>query len=311
MRSVVLSIVVHVILGAIVVMKVRARVIEPEPVAAAREPGPIEVEIYVAPPVAAPSVAAPAPAGPASPVSRVRSGARPSRGGAVVTTPAREGELPPGPMAAQPIATVPSPHDAAEAAHLPAPGNVESAPPAAPHANTNTFRMRVDRDGTAHLTDRGNLQWGRGGSTAYGEEHEAERWLDEHHEQSNAVEMKVPELPIPVAIFDATDAAMRLAGQDPYAYEKLKALDATRDERARIGARHHERQLLDTPALVRASLADIARLRPDQRAAAIRELYLECDDSPAGEVARATIADYVRTQGLAIDLRSSASTARP
>jgi hypothetical protein len=300
MRSVVLSIAVHAVLGALVMIKVTTRSSVAAEVAAV-EPPPMEVEVYVEPPIAKRADEVAAIRNPAShaPSNEVRS----SHGGTLVEVkPTKASELPPSPVAAPRVVTLPSPHDAVEAVNIPAARTVEKAAPATTSANT--FRMRVDADGNAHLADRRNFQWGLGGSLGHVEEAKAERWLEEHNEQSNAVDMKMPTLPIPIATFDVTDAAMRLTGQDPYAYEKLKVLDATRDERAQIGARHHERQLLDTPALVRASLADIARLPADQRAAAISALYLECDDSPAGEVARATIADYVRAQGLAIDLRS-------
>jgi uncharacterized membrane protein len=297
MRSVVLSIAAHAALCAIVALKVRERVVvaTEQPVVVAQQPRLMEIELYVEPPVErAPDVSATRrPASPSSSPSR--------RGAAIEVTPTHAIETPPSSAAAAPpVVALPSPHDAAAAANHPVTSNVRSPPPTT--TPVNTFRMRVDADGTAHLTDRRNFQWGRGESTGYVEEAKAERWLDAHHEQSNAVDMKLPLLPIAIATFDVTDAAIRIAGQDPYAYEKLKVLDATRDERAKIGARNRERQLLETPALVRASLADISRLSADQRAAAIRELYLECEDSPAGEVARATIADYVRAHGLAIDL---------
>ena len=299
MRSVVLSIAVHAVLGAIVVMNVTTR----SPVVA-EEPRPTEIELYVEPPIAQRAHEVDAMRTPAShAASHAPShAARSSRDGSIVeVTPTKAIELPPSPVAAPPVVTLPSLHDAVAAVNIPAASAVENAPPRTTFAKT--FRMRVDADGTAHLADRRNFQWGLGGSAGHVEEANAERWLEAHHEQSNVVDTKLPPLPIAIATFDVTDAAMRLAGQDPYAYEKLKILDATRDERAQIGARHHERQLLDTPALVRASLADIARLPVDQRAAAISALYLECDDSLAGEIARATIADYVRAQGLAIDLR--------
>jgi hypothetical protein len=302
MRSVVLSIAVHAVLGALVMIKVTTRSSVAAEVAAA-EPRLTEIELYVEPPIAKRADEVDAIRTPAShaPSHAARSS---SRGGAVVEVkPTNASELPPSPVAAPPSpVTLPSPHDAAEAVTMPAAKAIEN--PAPTTTSAQTFGMRVDADGNAHLTNRRNFQWGGGGSIGHVEEVKAERWLEEHHEQSNAVDMKMPSLPIPIATFDITDAAMRLAGQDPYAYEKLKVLDATRDERAQIGARHHERQLLDTPALVRASLADIARLPADQRAAAISALYVDCDDSPAGEVARATIAEYVRARGLAIDLRS-------
>ena len=304
MRSVVLSIAVHAVLGTAVMLKVTTG-----SHVAAEEPRLTEVELYVEPPhpteialYVEPERAHEVDAVRGPPSHAPSHATRSSRGGAVVeAAPTKAIESPPSPVAAPPTVTLPSPHDAAETVSIPAARAVDNAPPTTTSANT--FHMRVDADGNAHVTDRRNFQWGLGGSIGHVEEVKAERWLDEHHEQSNAVDMKMPTLPIPIATFDVTDAAMRLAGQDPYAYEKLKVLDATRDERAQIGARHHERQLLDTPALVRASLADIARLPADQRAAAIIALYRDCDDSPAGEVARATIADCVRAQGLAIDLR--------
>ncbi|MEO8843188.1 MAG: hypothetical protein ABI704_16555 [Kofleriaceae bacterium] len=301
MRSVVLSIAVHAVLGVVLVLRVTTHSQAAE--VAAEEPRPVEVELYVELPNVEPPIVERAHQVGAMhmPTSHAPAGASSSpRGDAIATmSPTGATEVSPSPPL---VPTLPSPHDAAEAVSLPAARAVDSAAPTT--TSVKTFRMRVGADGTAHLTDRRNFQWGRGGSIGHVEEDQAEGWLDEHHEQSNAVDMKLPKLLATVASFDVTDAAMRLAGQDPYAYEKLKALDATRDERAQIGARHHERQLLDTPALVRASLADIARLPADQRAAAISALYLECDDSPAGEVARATIADYVRARGLAIDLRS-------
>jgi hypothetical protein len=299
MRSVVLSIAVHAVLGAIIVIKVTSRSIVAAEVAAV-EPLPTEIELYVEPRIAKRADEVDAIRIPASRAPSHAAGS--SRGGAVVEMkPTKASELPSSPVATPPTVTLPSPHDAVEAVNIPAGRPVENAAPTTTSAKT--FRMRVDADGNAHLADRRNFQWGVGGSIGHVEEAKAERWLDAHHEQSNVVDTKLPPLGITIATFDVTDAAMRLAGQDPYAYEKLKILDATRDERAQIGARHHQRQLLDTPALVRASLADIARLPADQRAAAISALYLECDNSPAGEVARDTIADYVRAHGLAIDLR--------
>lgn len=161
---------------------------------------------------------------------------------------------------------------------------------------TAEFTMRIAPDGTAHLTDRPNLRFAIGPSAVKIEEQRSERWLEEHHEQSNAVDMKMPPAGATIATFDVTDWAMRATGGDPYAHEKLKLLDATRDERARIGARHREQQAIRTPALVRANLAAIVALSPKQRSAALVELWRNCDDSTAGEIARATIVEYVRTR---------------
>jgi hypothetical protein len=179
----------------------------------------------------------------------------------------------------------------------------ERAPSAAPPAPVTvpahaTFTMRIDRDGAAHLEDRPNLQLGIGTTAGEIEEERAVQWLEAHGERSSAVDMKLPAAGATIARFDVTDWAMRASGQDPYAHEKLAVLDATRDARAQIRARHREQLALQTPALVRASLDTIAALPSEQRSAALVELWRDCDDSTAGEIARATIVEYVRTHAV-------------
>ena len=169
----------------------------------------------------------------------------------------------------------------------PAPTTPTAAPPSA-------FTVQVSPDGTAHITNRRNAQIATGAEATHEREvSQAEYWLEEHHERSNAIEMKVPSVGPTVVTFDLTDAAMRLAGQDPYAFEKLKVLDATREQRVQIGARHRELQVIQTPALVRANLDDIAKLPAPQRQKALAELWHDLDHSASGDVARATIATYV------------------
>ncbi len=160
---------------------------------------------------------------------------------------------------------------------------------------SSAITMRVAPDGTARIFDRRNLRvLDRHAWKTEREVSAAEGWMDTHHEHSNAVDMKMPPVGPTIATFDMTDWAMRAAGQDPYAAQKLRLLDATRDQRAQIGARHREQQLLQTPALVRASLEDIARLPAAQRKEALGELWRDCDHSSAGELARATILSYAR-----------------
>ena len=170
--------------------------------------------------------------------------------------------------------------------------------------------MHVDPDGTAHLTDRPSLRLSFGSRTAKREEARAEDWLEAHHERSNSVDMKLPPAGATIATFDLTDWAMRATGGDPYAHAKLQALDATRDARAELGARHREQQALGTPALVRATLDEISTLAPEQRSAAIVELWRDCDDSTSGEIARATILAYVRTHA-AFSATDREALARP
>jgi hypothetical protein len=179
----------------------------------------------------------------------------------------------------------------------PPPAHTKADDPLAMEQSRPTFTMHVDSDGTAHISDRRNLQRVRGHDfDLLAETSRAEQWLDAHHEQSNVVDMKVPPVGVPIVTFDVTDWAMRSVGQDPYAFQKLKLLDATREQRAEIGARHRERQVVQTPALVRESLVQITALPPEERHAALLDLWRSCDTTKAGAVARATISSYVRTQ---------------
>ncbi len=289
--SVALSIAAHTIVGAIVAAWGSA---SPRPAREQiSEARPIAVEIVVEP------VAPPAVDGTATstnrPPPRVSRGARVQRVGSIVVAPP---SLEPTPARREPTQ---------RALVVPAVQSIdhiaERAPNAAPPATVTvpahaTFTMRVDRDGTAHLTDLPNLQLGIGKTAGEIEEERAVQWLEAHGERSNAVDMKLPPAGATIARFDVTDWAMRASGQDPYAFEKLKVLDATRDARAKIRARHRELQAIQTPALVRASLDTIAVLAPAERSAALAELWRDCEDSTAGEIARATIVAYVRTHAV-------------
>ena len=287
--AVALSIAAHAVVGAVVAVLVGtsprpAAVAAPEPVP---EADPIDIEIFVEP-LAPPATKVASEIGKSATRADTRT-TRAPRGERVrhTTTTAETTIAPPSPR----VPAVPSVQSIDRIAEQ-APS---SAPPVTMPAHS-TFTMRVDPDGTVHLTDRPNLTFALGTSAAEIEEGRAEQWLDAHHERSNAVEMKMPPAGATIARFDITDWAMRTGGQDPYAYEKLKVLDATRDARAQIRARHREQQAIRTPALVRASVDDIAALAPEKRGAALVELWRDCDDSTAGEIARATIVEYVRTR---------------
>ncbi len=293
--GVALSIAAHAVVGVIAAAWVAT---PPRPAAAheAVEREPLEVEIIAATPTSPPPVASaePAPAARDTTATAPRGKAVPrtTRMTSTTTAPALE--------QGQPAMIVPAP----VAPALPAVQSIDHiadrAPTAGPPATTMPanpqFTMRVDPDGTAHLTDLPNLRFVTRPSAAKVEEVRSERWLEGHHEQSNAVDMKLPPAGAIIAEFDVTDWAMRATGGDPYAHEKLEVLDATRDERARIGARHREQQEIRIPSLVRASLATIVALPPAQRSAALLELWRDCEDSTAGEIARATIVEYVRAR---------------
>jgi hypothetical protein len=216
---------------------------------------------------------------------------------ASVTTAPREAAAPHG------VAMLPSMRAAADrmnerspiAASPSRPGAASAADqPLAMTRTATTFTMNIDPDGTAHLHDRSNLQLAFGRHASRAAESPGPS-LEDLHEQSNAVDVAVAPIGATVLTFDLTDWAMRVAGDDPYAFEKLKVLDATREQRAQIGARHREQLLLHTPELVRASLEQVAALPSDERRTALLQLWRDCDATPSGALARTTIATYVRT----------------
>jgi hypothetical protein len=96
------------------------------------------------------------------------------------------------------------------------------------------------------------------------------------------------------ASFDLTDELMRLSGQDPYRYEKARFLTATRDLRARLGARAHADD-------VRASAAELRRRSSAigcdptrsvaERRALLQALRDELDDATSEGRAAAAVID--------------------
>lgn len=105
--------------------------------------------------------------------------------------------------------------------------------------------------------------------------------------------------------FDVTDALMRKLGVgDPYASKKLAFLDATRDERAQIGARYRAGQLAQTDILVRKNLDALWSTisDPAARKQALFELWDEAVETgdprvvEAGAAARRQIVGFIRAR---------------
>jgi hypothetical protein len=105
--------------------------------------------------------------------------------------------------------------------------------------------------------------------------------------------------------FDGTDTIMRALGQDPYRAERMKMLDATREQRLAMAARdraarQHE-QLRALPAQLRTLWADQKRPAKERRQA-LFTLWDECEEAApgddrrgsAGETARAMIVAFIR-----------------
>jgi hypothetical protein len=102
--------------------------------------------------------------------------------------------------------------------------------------------------------------------------------------------------------FDITDAFMRRHKIDPYASRKLKFLDATRDERVRIGARYKQEQLARTPELVQRNLERLWATETDLRARkqGLFELWDDAAETgsermvAAGDAARRAVIGFIR-----------------
>jgi hypothetical protein len=105
--------------------------------------------------------------------------------------------------------------------------------------------------------------------------------------------------------FDTTDAIMRLAGQDPYRAERMKMLDATRDQRVALAASdqatRRREALTRLPGTLRAIWGDASHSARERRRL-IFSLWDECEEpregaadaSGAGARARMLILAFVR-----------------
>ncbi len=187
----------------------------------------------------------------------------------------------------------------AAAASAPAPAPPpEPVPDKAYSDDSNlAFGLDVDRDGTAHLRDKSNIQL----AVHLPSRHQLAEMLERDHTEdfsppldravdaSNAELARMPDIGTTILRFDISDVFSRHHGNDPYASAKLRALDATRETRARMSARARAETLARTPDFVHANLARALALAPADRKRALFELWNECDDSPSGELARAEI----------------------
>lgn len=135
------------------------------------------------------------------------------------------------------------------------------------------FKVRVDRDGTAHIDDKPDV--------------------GDVHVSGLGIAGR--------ASFD--DWAMRKAGIDPYSSAKRQWLDKTRDERARIAMANRKEDLARAPEFMRRNLAWAWKKTtndPDARKQALFELWDECaetgDDQlvAAGSAARVYLVGFIR-----------------
>jgi hypothetical protein len=144
-------------------------------------------------------------------------------------------------------------------------------------AERRTFKADVAEDGSVRLRDKPNWQ---GGFFADPKEGVGYR-----------------------ATFDVTDWLMRMHGEDPYLYNKMKWLEDTREERQQMALAYRARSLRESvyklPDLLSRVWYDEA-LSPVERRRAIFLLWDECAEKGDPEVlaasreVRATIVGFVR-----------------
>ena len=114
-------------------------------------------------------------------------------------------------------------------------------------SDKTTFHAKVNRDGTVDITDKKNWRW----------------------------------TSIVSARFDVTDGLMRKYGQDPYASEKRRFLDRTREQRVEIGKRYRKEQLARSAQLMANNLARLwtTIADPAKRKDELLALWDECAET--------------------------------
>jgi hypothetical protein len=189
-------------------------------------------------------------------------------------------------------------------------------------SDQGTFRVDVDRDGSARITDARNLQvriavprlrdignaLSQWAEDPYGDKAAAQRQqLGEYKSASDDPKVSSSNtVPIPLLAgkFDVTDAWMRSRGQDPYASKKLRVLDATRDERVQIGASYRREQLVHATQLVKVAADRVwgSGLDVAAKKRALFELWDDCAEAgtpelvEAGQRARAFLVGFVNAK---------------
>lgn len=135
------------------------------------------------------------------------------------------------------------------------------------------FIARVDPDGKVHLNDKRNLEVHFYGLGIAGR-------------------------------FDVTDWAMRSQGMDPYASEKLKYLDRTRDQRVAIGQEYRRAQLAQSGVSMQHNIERLWASTPDvaERKQGLFDLWDECAESgnveliAGGAAARTRVVQFIQVK---------------
>jgi hypothetical protein len=173
-------------------------------------------------------------------------------------------------------------------APLPQPATPDSGEPD-PRATHEGFSLHTAPDGSAHLEDTRNLRFAIE-PTPY-------------RDSDRPIEHPIGAIGATVMKFDVTDWMMRSHGDDPYASAKLAQLDATRDERAQIGARHRHVELDHAGELMQRNLEQLwaTVADPAERKRELFALWDECSETGSTDVveasahARTRVVKFVRT----------------
>ena len=165
---------------------------------------------------------------------------------------------------------------------------------------SRTFTIDVANDGTAHVKDGRNLRFHLPSIKDLGDH--IQGWYEGPkgpsdpgaHEVDFSRPLLAPvgSIGVTIATFDVTDWLMRSAGQDPYASKKLHVLDATRDERVQIGAKHRHDQLARATELMQGNLDQLwaTERDPSERKRSLFALWDECAETGAADMIEAGIA---------------------
>ncbi|MDX2089634.1 MAG: hypothetical protein SFX73_17395 [Kofleriaceae bacterium] len=111
-----------------------------------------------------------------------------------------------------------------------------------------------------------------------------------------------PDIYVPGARFDITDATMRAVGEDPYSSAKLSFLDRSRDLRVKMGTDYRAWQLSQSAAIMRANIDGMWKRLPNDaaRKQALFEMWDECAETgdpalvEAGKAARAALVEVAQ-----------------
>jgi hypothetical protein len=263
-------------------------IVAPEPVPpAALTPEPVPP----APP--APEPAAPAPRAPERGVaSRQRASSAPASAGAPARAPAVEAPVAEAPAAADEV-TVPADPLATFRPRHPqlALGPKPPPPPPGPRPGTLDALFNRAPDVLHHKTSESLVGVQRSGNG-----------MEARVRPDGQIAFKEPGAKLNGlgASFDVTDMALRAAGQDPYAAQKARIAEATREDRFCLTLKDNEGSKRDALFRLKENLERIARdpsLGAAERRAAVFQLWDGCFDAaddPLARAARATIAAFIR-----------------